>query len=29
MRAALEMGLIIAQAAGSVGAACTTEIFNS
>jgi Mg-chelatase subunit ChlD len=27
--AALEAGLVIAQAAGSVGAACTTEIFNS
>ena len=26
---ALEAGLVIAQAAGSVGAACTTEIFNS
>lgn len=29
MRSALEVGLIIAQAAGSVGASCTTEIFNS
>jgi hypothetical protein len=29
MHQALEMGLIIAQAAGSVGASCTTEIFNS
>jgi hypothetical protein len=29
MTAALEMGLIIAQAASSVGAACTTEVFNS
>jgi len=26
---ALEAGLVIAQAAGSVGASCTTEIFNS
>ena len=29
MSAALEMGLVIAQAAGSVGAPCTTEVFNS
>jgi Mg-chelatase subunit ChlD len=29
MAAALEVGLIIAQAASSVGASCTTEIFNS
>jgi hypothetical protein len=29
MIAALEVGLIVAQAAGSVGASCTTEIFNS
>jgi Mg-chelatase subunit ChlD len=29
MHAALEVGLVVAQAAGSVGAACTTEVFNS
>jgi Mg-chelatase subunit ChlD len=29
MRAALETGLVIAQAASSVGASCTTEVFNS
>jgi uncharacterized protein with von Willebrand factor type A (vWA) domain len=29
MQMALETGLVIAQAAGSVGASCTTEIFNS
>lgn len=29
MHKALEIGLIIAQAASSVGASCTTEIFNS
>ena len=29
MGVALDTGLVIAQAAGSVGAACTTEVFNS
>jgi uncharacterized protein with von Willebrand factor type A (vWA) domain len=29
LMSALEAGLVIAQAAGSVGACCTTEIFNS
>lgn len=29
MISALEVGLIVAQAAGSVGASCTTEVFNS